>query len=98
MQGQARANPLPIALWVRGRLGLKISRFFGTGRAASNDGAVETWNLFEKPVSFLLAHDCTQVPRASGGGGVKEGEKILPEYFYCHVLTTDNEISEHTLV
>ena len=73
MQGQARANPLPIALWVRGRLGLKISRFFGTGRAASNDGAVETWNLFEKPVSFLLAHDCTQVPRASGGGGVKEG-------------------------
>ena len=90
---------------MRGRLGLKITRFSSTGRAASNDGAVETWNLFEKPVRFLLAHDCTQVPRASGGGGVKEegwaarsAEKILPEDLYCHVSTTDNEISEHTLV
>ena len=32
-----------------------------------------------------------------GGRAARSAEKILPEDLYCHVLTTDNEMAEHTL-
>jgi len=32
-----------------------------------------------------------------GGRAARSAEKILPEDLYSHVLTTDDEIAEHTL-